>query len=283
MDDLLLHPLTRDQMSAFLSKPSHGLLISGPFGAGKGTVAQSIASTVVGVPRGKLNSYAYHRHLEAHNGSIGIGEVRELESFFGLKVPVQALWNRVLIIENSNLLTLEAQNALLKTLEEPPEGTLIIMTSSLPQTLLPTIRSRLQHVQLITPQKQDVEDYFANSYDSPKVNQAIALSNGLPGLMTALLEDEDHELKVAVNSAKQLLSGSQFERLTYSDQLLKQRKLLEQTLYILQQMAHISLQAAEGKTAKKWQAVLTSAYDATVALESNAQPKLVMANLSLNL
>lgn len=53
---------------------------------------------------------------------------------------------KVVVIDDAHLLTPEAQNAFLKTLEEPPAGTLIILVTAEPGTLLPTIRSRTQEV-----------------------------------------------------------------------------------------------------------------------------------------
>jgi len=58
-----------------------------------------------------------------------------------------ALCSKVFLIDEAELLAREGQNALLKTLEEPPPGTLIILVTSAADRLLPTIRSRCSHVQ----------------------------------------------------------------------------------------------------------------------------------------
>ncbi|MEI9914152.1 MAG: hypothetical protein WDN66_04200 [Candidatus Saccharibacteria bacterium] len=57
--------------------------------------------------------------------SISIDEVRAINDFLMLKVPVKRTINRIVIIEKAERLTLEAQNALLKNLEEPPLGTVL--------------------------------------------------------------------------------------------------------------------------------------------------------------
>lgn len=72
--------------------------------------------------------------------SIGIEKVREIISWLNTK-PFQSK-NKSVIIQNAHLLTVEAQNALLKTLEEPPGSSQIVLTGSHKSRLLPTIVSR---------------------------------------------------------------------------------------------------------------------------------------------
>ena len=74
--------------------------------------------------------------------SIGIDEVRTIQHFLSRK-PTQSD-NNTVVIHQAHLLTLPAQHALLKTLEEPPPGALIYLITSQPDSLLPTILSRVQ-------------------------------------------------------------------------------------------------------------------------------------------
>jgi len=83
--------------------------------------------------------------------TIGIEEVRSLQNFLSLK-PFSGSKKYAFIAE-AQALTTEAQNALLKTLEEPPEFSLIILTAREPSLLSPTIVSRCQIIQL-TPESQ---------------------------------------------------------------------------------------------------------------------------------
>lgn len=74
--------------------------------------------------------------------SIGIDEIRQIQTFLSRK-PLQSELNTV-IIHQAEKLTLPAQHALLKTLEEPPGNAQIYLVTSLPDMLLPTILSRVQ-------------------------------------------------------------------------------------------------------------------------------------------
>jgi len=78
--------------------------------------------------------------IQAEGKSIGIDKIRELKEWLSLK-PSKGTRKTAVIFEASEM-TVEAQNSLLKTLEEPPLGTIIILTAPNKQSLLPTIVSR---------------------------------------------------------------------------------------------------------------------------------------------
>lgn len=86
----------------------------------------------------------------------GIGLIREVIRSIALK-PISGDKKAVVIL-NSHLLSAPAQNALLKTLEEPPESTLIVLTSENEFSLLPTIRSRCQIIKDYLSEEKNTED-----------------------------------------------------------------------------------------------------------------------------
>ncbi len=80
--------------------------------------------------------------------SISISQVRDLEKKLALKPYVASL--KIALIHEAEKLTLPAQNALLKTLEEPPANSLIVLTAPQASFLLPTVVSRCQIIRLKT-------------------------------------------------------------------------------------------------------------------------------------
>ena len=114
------HPHTLSQVDAFVRMPSHALILSGPKGIGKLTLATSISETLLDLDN-QPNQAVYLKVIRPEDEkAISIDIVRELEHFLSLKVPNKNRINRILIIDNSQLLSVQAQNALLKTVEEPP-------------------------------------------------------------------------------------------------------------------------------------------------------------------
>lgn len=277
----LLSDLTQKEIGYFVEQPAHALLLIGPTGSGKASLAATLAEQVLGLNSGEFANYAYKMVLANDDSSIGVEAVRQLEQFLSLKVPSHATTNRVIIIEDAQKLTLEAQNALLKNLEEPPQATIFILTTSHAQALLPTVQSRAASIEIKRPDKSQLQQYFEKKgFDEVSINRAYFISGGLPGLMTALLEESDHPLIQATEQARLLLQSSAYERLLLIDGLSKQRELAYDTILMLGQMAHVSLLSA-GQTAGRWQKILEASFTATKSLNMNAQPKLVLVNLAL--
>lgn len=285
MKDLILHTGTRQQLEAFLASPTHALMIVGPTGSGKRTLAVYAAEELLGLEPGRLEEHPYALLIASEDGkAIGIEAVRGLERFLALKVPGKSAHDRVVIIEDAQSMTLEAQNALLKMLEEPPAGTVMILTVNHEQTVLPTIRSRAQAVAVSRLDRPELENYFKDrGFDAQDVGRAYGISGGLPGLMNALLDESEHPLLLATERARELLSQTTYERLIAVDELSKQRALAMDITLILQQMARLGLQRSEGPAAGKWQSVLKASYEAGEALANSAQPKLVLTKLMLSL
>jgi len=286
MNNLLLHPNTERQLVSFLARPSHAITLVAPAGSGKHSLALLLASRLLGIEPDALQHHAYVKTIISVDGkAIGIESIRDLEHFLSLKVPSREAIHRVVIVEDANLLTTEAQNAFLKTLEEPPAGTVFILTSAHEQALLPTIRSRSPKLLITRPNHQALEAYLTTKYGkSIDVKQSLLVSGGLPGLADAMLsQTSEHPLLPATTLARQLLADSTYERLTRVDELSRDKALYLDTFYILQQMAHLSLLTAPPSTAPRWLNVLTASYRAQASLLLNTQPKLVLTDLMLHL
>lgn len=283
-DDLVLNHSTQRQLEGFLAKPSHALMLVGPIGSGKHSLALRLAEAVLGLPAGGFEAHPYALLIAPEAGkAIGIDAARRLDQFLALKVPGKAEYDRAIVIEDAHLLTTEAQNALLKTLEEPPAGTILILTASHEQAVLPTIRSRAQIITVGRLERARLERHFAaEGFGKAAIDKAYAISSGLPGLMHAILHESEHPLATATEYARELLSKSSYERLIMVDELAKQRPLAIDITVILQQMARLGLQNARGPAAKRWQHVLTASYEANEALTNNGQPKLVLTKLMVS-
>src|SRR5690348_7565517 len=132
MHDLVFHPSTKIQIDMFVSRPSHAVILAGPEGIGKFAASQLLASKLLLIDDAEmLDKYPYKSIIKPEGQSISIEKIRELIRFAKLKIPSASGGNkRLVIIDGGQLLTTEAQNSLLKLLEEPPADMCLILSAS---------------------------------------------------------------------------------------------------------------------------------------------------------
>lgn len=216
MDKLLLHPTTRHQLETLLRQPKGSILLVGQAGSGKTTLAKALIADLLGIDSSKLTEHPYFIHLQKpeNKAEIPIDDVRQLIKTLQLKVPDQQARevNRAVLIEDAHYLSGEAQNALLKLLEEPPAATVFILSVVSEDKILPTVVSRTQRIAILTPTLEDSKRFYPEATEQ-QVEANWRLSHGAPGLLAALLSQDGHPLKSAVESAKQFLAQDQYQRL----------------------------------------------------------------------
>jgi DNA polymerase-3 subunit delta' len=106
-------------------------------------------------------------------GTLGIGRVREIRNFLW-QTPLRSS-RRVVLIEDAEALTAEAQGALLKIVEEPPVHGLILFTAHDPQVLLPPLLSRLSKVHFARLAKLELERTLIENFKvAPAKAKAVA-------------------------------------------------------------------------------------------------------------
>jgi DNA polymerase III subunit delta' len=106
-------------------------------------------------------------------------------------VSVSSLASKVFIVDDAHKMGDAAQNLLLKTLEEPPAGTVIILVTASEDRLLPTIRSRSQRVVFGALERADMQQFveqLPESYTPTQRKIAEAISSGSPGRLQQVVE-----------------------------------------------------------------------------------------------
>ncbi len=115
--------------------------------------------------------------IEGGNLSIGIHDVRALIKQLAY-APVEGA-RRVIILREAERMTTEAQNALLKSLEEPPAHTIFVLTTNQPEILLPTVRSRCQRVNFSPLGQEAIASYLQRFHlDAQNTTSPAALARG---------------------------------------------------------------------------------------------------------
>ena len=203
------HPAAIGAVRAMLATHvPHAVLLTGPASVGKHALALDLAAGLLcaGATGGdrpcrscracRMVEHGNHPDLhrlepEGPGGQVGIGGkdgrrgVRDLVTELSL-LPVEGI-ARVAIIGDAQRMNDDAQSALLKTLEEPPSGTTLILVADDEERLLPTVRSRCAKVRLGTVGVRDIETLLARRdlADAPTAARLSRLAGGRSGLAVA--------------------------------------------------------------------------------------------------
>jgi DNA polymerase III subunit delta' len=221
-------PWHRELLQRFLqdrARLPHAVLVTGRAGIGKAIFARSLAAAVLcETPRDGLacgtcpschwfsqGNHPDYREIvpeaaeeddeetegapraeKAKSVVIKIDQVRAVADFVSLST--HRAGHRVLVLHPAEAMQPAAANALLKTLEEPPPATLIVLVSAQPGRLLPTIRSRCRHLPLPTPTTAQALAWLREA-GIAQAESTLAAAGGAPLLAQALAEPEEAELR----------------------------------------------------------------------------------------
>ena len=191
-----------------MDKVSHAYMIQGELGAGKEFIAKVFAKTLQ-CEKGQQEPCEECRSCKQINGknhpdviwvthekpnSIGVEDIRtQLNHDMGIK-PYYGP-KKIYIINDCEKMTVQAQNALLKTLEEPPAYGVILLLTTNADALLPTILSRCVVLHMRPVEDRKVEEYLMKQLHMPdyKASVCAAFARGNIGKAKALAENEDFE------------------------------------------------------------------------------------------
>jgi DNA polymerase-3 subunit delta' len=193
--------------AALASGPSHAYLFRGPRGAGKAAAARALAAEILATEaadpddarRRALLDPSPHPDLvwlRPRGAQHMVEEVREKVIRAASFRPFESE-KRVFVIEAAEQMRDESQNALLKTLEEPPEFAHLILLSAEPALLLETIASRCQPIDFAPLPPEAVEAALADEAPAEELAAAARLSAGDVARARFLLSESGRNLRAA--------------------------------------------------------------------------------------
>ncbi len=196
---------------------SHAYIIAGDQGMGKKTLTNAFVKALVceagyGEACGMCRSciqFASGNHPDVRYvthekpASIGVDDVRTQITGDIMIKPYNGRY-KVYIVDDAQLMTVQAQNALLKTIEEPPSYAMLIFLTTSPESLLATIRSRCVLLRMKPVDKLKIRDYLIREMEIPdyRANVCAAYAQGNLGKAITMAGSEDfremHELMLHV-------------------------------------------------------------------------------------
>jgi DNA polymerase-3 subunit delta' len=208
----------------------HALLLTGPDGSGKTTLAMDLAAGLLCLHEDPVarpcracaacHKVAHGNHPDVHRiapdgagEQIRLGAVQTLISELAL-LPMEGRL-RVCLIEDAHRLNPDAQNALLKALEEPVGETCIILAADDAALLLPTVVSRVARIRLGPVPAPVIAAFLVERglADEARARAVAAAAGGRPGLAVALASDPESTI-VRARLARQLLDLLHADRRT---------------------------------------------------------------------
>ncbi|MBI4049681.1 MAG: AAA family ATPase [Candidatus Doudnabacteria bacterium] len=259
-------------------KLAHAYLFSGPQGVGKRLVALKMARLLLNEEsQGRFNPDLLE--VDGRAG-VGIEQIRQL--IYKLSLKPYAAPYKVAVIDFAENLTDEAQNALLKTIEEPKPYTVIILITSSPDRLLKTIVSRAQKINFGSVNFDDYQDLLPKKLSPEQKNLIKTFAWQKPGLALKIASDEEFLVVLAKLNGQlsTFLSSDTSQRLLLINELSEiETEELGQTFdFWLNELESQLLHNPDGKTAN----LIKQLIKARSLLDQSINTKLLLTNLMLN-
>ena len=162
-------------------KISHSYMFIGTDGIGKKLIAKEFAKILLCEQENEYcnkcksclefdsNNHPDFQIIEPDGNNVKIGQIREMQNKI-IEAPIVSS-RKIYIIDNSDTMTREAQNCLLKTLEEPPQYVNIFLIGSNENNFLSTIKSRCTIIKFQDIEKEKIKKYLMQNYEITEISE----------------------------------------------------------------------------------------------------------------
>lgn len=231
---------------------SHAHLIVGEDGIGKSLIARGIGLKLLGKDVDKEYADLVEFRVPKNKQTIGIKYVVEDIIDEINKKPYEGS-RKIIIIYEADKMTVDAQNAFLKTIEEPPQGVFIILLCEKLENILETIRSRCQIHKLQRLSVDEMENFLNKKYknlDQNEVKVITAFSDGIPGRAERFIEDENFKemRNTTINILFDISNKKPRELLKYEEFFMKYKNDWQETLtWVLSYIRDVLIYKETGK------------------------------------
>ncbi|MGH4117779.1 DNA polymerase III subunit delta' [Clostridium sp.] len=228
-ESIIGHNSIKNQISKSIKsdKLSHAHILVGEDGIGKSLLARDIGLNILGENEDRKYVDLVEWRIEKNKSTIGVNSIRTLNEEIHKK-PYEGD-KKVIIIYDAHKMTVQAQNAFLKTIEEPPKNVTIILLCENIEVILDTIKSRCQIHKLKNLSVDEMEEFLKINYAHLPVQDVrviIAFSNGIPGNAEKFICDENFKniRNITLEILLRLSSVNTEELIKYEKKLSDQKE-----------------------------------------------------------
>ena len=202
--EILKNSLIRDRLS-------HAYSFEGTVGMGKLTLAKIFASAILCDNKEGVNcevcvscrkllsgNHPDFTIISSEKSSIGIEDIRNIQDEIIVK-PIESN-QKIYIIDQADKMTTQAQNCLLKTLEEPPAYVIIVLCVSNISAILKTIQSRCTRVKFDNYSNEEIKSIICSQSDNSlqAINFVVSFAQGVVGKAFSIMSDDFIKLREEV-------------------------------------------------------------------------------------
>ena len=225
---------------------ANGYIFCGPKGSGKKLAAAVFAKALncrskennkpcdncVSCKKVDSSNHPNIEIIKPTGASIKIKQIRELIAQVSKK-PFESGF-KVIILDEAEKMTLDAQDAFLKTLEEPPANTIFILLVQNHNSLLPTVVSRCQTFFMRRISTKQIESYLEENYnyDKEQISFAAVAANGIIGRALEMLNNQElqESRRLYVSLISKITNNSYTESSAAAGELVESREAAERLL-----------------------------------------------------
>lgn len=225
------------------NKTSHSYLFIGIQGIGKKMLAIEFAKMLLCINDNKpcnecksciefdTNNNPDFSYIEPEGSSIKIEQIRDLQKKIQEKPIISE--RKIYIINDADLMTQEAQNCLLKTLEEPPEFATIILIGSNETAFLPTIKSRCTILHFNKIDNDDIKKYLLENYNINNISEnMLEVFQGSIGKALKLKDKQEEYQKIEL-IVEQIKQNDLIDLINKSEILYQSKEEIDELLEYL--------------------------------------------------
>lgn len=269
-------------------KTSHSYLFAGIEGIGKKEIAKEFAKMLLCISDNKYcntcksciefdsNNNPDFLYIEPDGNSVKIEQIRYIQRKIQEKPIISN--KKVYIINDADKMTTEAQNCLLKTLEEPPEYSTIILIGSNENMFLSTIKSRCMIIHFSKIEDEKIRKYLEEKYELKDIKQnMLEMFQGSIGKAVLLKDKKEQYEKIEV-IVKSLKQKSIIDILNMSEILYKSK---EEIFDILEYINVILIKLA--RTDYEYIKCINIVEDTKTRLKQNANYDMSIDNMLFNM